>query len=127
MSDTIVWLYLLLQLDSIKHFLNGLESFFTLLASGALIFIFLILAHAEKISTFYTYKWYIITPLLLSIMFGFIDAVLPSTNRAAAMVIGATVIDSNATKIISNLPEKYAKILDTKADIFLKETLDKAK
>ena len=91
-------------------------------------FIVFVISAANETSEYVKrFKWFLIVHLTIFSLLGFINALLPSTNRAAIAVVGAKAIDSNTTSILSNLPEKYAKMLDSKADAYLKETLNDAK
>lgn len=123
MTDTMLWLYLLLQLDSIKSFVDGLWVFFAILLvcfTAVMLFVAIIDEGIERVRPYFKY---LIGPFIATMFFGFVNMTLPTTERAALIVVGAKVIDSNTTSILTNIPEKYAKILEAKAQKYMDETL----
>lgn len=122
--DTLTGLYLLLQLDSIKEFIAHVAAFFTVITIiGVIIYAFwYVVAILEK-KSLPPHKVTILLSIIaiMSFLLNTINAALPTTERAAMMVVGAKIIDSNTTSILSQIPEKYAKILEQKADAYMKE------
>ena len=123
MTDTMLWLYLLLQLDSIKSFVDGLQLFFVILLVCFTSVMLFVAAIDEGIERVRPYFKYLIGLLTAAMFFSFVNMTLPTTERAALIVVGAKVIDSNTTSILTNIPEKYAKILEAKAQKYMDETL----
>ena len=123
--DTLTGLYLLLQLDSIKSFLSSTLAFMGTVSSISMLawLAWTIIATIEKSSNKPPRKLFVVSFItgIFSILLGITNALLPTTERAAMMVVGAKIIDSNTTSILSNIPEKYAKILEQKADAYMKE------
>lgn len=50
---------------------------------------------------------------------------LPTTGQAAAIYLGATAIKSDTAQVLSNLPVKYATLLENKADEWLEGQIQK--
>lgn len=122
--DTLTGLYLLLQLDSIKEFLNDtavLLTLFTILGVFGYIFWYAIAKSDNKSTPPRKLAVTLVVSGIFSFMLNTVNALLPTTERAAMMIVGAKIIDSNTTSILSNIPEKYAKILEQKADAYMKE------
>ena len=119
--DTLTGLYVLLQLDAIKHFLEGITVLLAITTTVALIALIAISTGHETTEYIKKYSKYITITASFAFFLGFVNTLIPTTERAALMVVGAKVIDSNTTSILSNIPEKYAKILEQKADAYMKE------
>lgn len=119
--DTLTGLYILLQLDAIKSFLYGLTFTLGFTAGIALLMLIVVSVANDTTEYFKKYGKYVAISASFAFFLDFVNALIPTTERAALMVVGAKVIDSNTTSILSNIPEKYAKILEQKADAYMKE------
>lgn len=122
--DTLTGLYLLLQLDSIKEYFSAIALPFTLLTIlGVIGYTFWYIVATMEKQPLPPRK--LLITVIVSGIFAFflntVNALLPTTERAAMMVVGAKIIDSNTTSILNQIPEKYAKILEQKADAYMKE------
>ncbi len=127
--STMMMLYIILQLDAVLSWLNGIAwiGIIVLFLSGLASAIF-VSEHLDEKEEFPKQLKYIIVSSILAVSLSqFASIFIPTTNKAALMVVGSKMLDSNATNILSNIPEKYAKILNEKANKYLEETLKESK
>ena len=127
MTDTMLYLYLLLQLDSIREFIGVLQFISIFLTIVIAVILGISIAVEERIDKARPYFKYVVGLMLASTFFGFVNTAIPTTERAALMIVGAKVIDSNTTTILTHIPEKYAKVLEAKAQAYMDETLKTTK
>ncbi len=66
----------------------------------------------------------VFTAILIQMTMNAVATFLPSTGQMATIYLGGKAADSSTTEILSKLPEKYAKLLENKADEWLSQQLD---
>ncbi|UCE99881.1 MAG: hypothetical protein JSV82_02115 [Planctomycetota bacterium] len=75
-------------------------------------------------------RWSVYT-FFLTIVFSYVIntflAFVPSTNQMAAIYLGGQAAQSETVEILSRLPKKYATILESKADAWVDEQVEKGR
>jgi hypothetical protein len=143
MSSDTLWMYLFVKLNDIRDMLDGPGmSIISLLLIAVYVFAIYPAVNLDRLKEKYISKYeeepseddiygYCVKKVatkalvlwvsifILEVGMNITATLLPSTGQAAAIYIGVSAKNSDTAKTLAKLPDKYAKILEMKANKYL--------